>query len=108
MDNKKILELARKNKNRGKEYENEVIKRSYLLTSFVSISVVGIGLFLLKYFLNNSLDFGLIAVVCTSLGVQALCEGIKLKKIYLIVIGIIQIIVAVFSIVAFVWQVVSI
>ena len=50
--------------------------------------------------------FLIICLIIKVIGIND--RGIKLKKIYLIVIGIIQIIVAVFSIVAFIWQVISI
>lgn len=44
MNNEKILEAARKNKNRGKEFEQKESTRSSLLGTLVAL-LVGIGLF---------------------------------------------------------------
>ncbi len=101
MNNEKILEAARKNKNRGKEFEQKESTRSSLLGTLVAL-LVGIGLFLLEYFINNSVNIGFIAVGMTALGVQSLYEG----KLYLTVIGAIQTLIALIAILAFVWQVV--
>lgn len=106
MNNEKILESARKNKNRGREYENKAATRSSLLGTFVAL-LVGIGLFLLEYFINDSANVGLIAVGMTASGVQSLYEGIKVKKLYLTIFGIIQMLIALFAILVFIGQVVS-
>lgn len=101
MDNEKILEAARKNKNRGKEYENKESTRSGLMGTLAAL-IVGIVLFLIEYFVSNSVNVGMIAVGMTACGVQSLYEGIKLKKSYLTVTGIIQSIMAVCAIVMFI------
>lgn len=105
MNNEKILEAARNNKNRGKEFEQKESTRSSLLGTLIAL-LVGIGLFLLEYFVNNSVNIGLIAIGMTSFGVQSLYEGIKIKKSYLILIGAIQTSIALIAILAFVAQVV--
>lgn len=105
MNNEKILEAARKNKNRGKEFEQKESTRSSLLGTLVAL-LVGIGLFLLEYFINNSVNIGLIAVGMTASGVQSLYEWLKVRKLYLTVIGAIQTLIALIAILAFVWQVV--
>lgn len=105
MNNETILDSARKNKNRGREYENKAAIRSSLLGSFVAL-LVGICLFLLEYFINDSVNVELITVGMTASGVQSLYEGIKVKKAYLIIAGIIQILIAVFAILVFIGQVV--
>ena len=105
MNNEKILEAARKNKNRGKEFEQKESTRSSLLGSLVAL-LVGIGLFLLEYFINNSVNIGFIAVGMTASGVQSLYEGLKVRKLYLTVIGAIQTLIALIAIFAFVGQVV--
>lgn len=107
MDNQKILEAARKNKNKGKEYENKASANSSLLGAFAAV-IVGIVLFLLEYFIKDSVNVGLIAVLMTASGVQSLYEGIKVKKLYLTIIGVIQILMALFAILVVIWQVVSI
>jgi hypothetical protein len=105
MNNEKILEAARKNKNRSKEFEQKESTRSSLLGTLVAL-LVGIGLFLLEYFINNSVNIGLIAVGMTASGVQSLYEGLKVRKLSLTVIGAIQTLIALIAILAFVGQVV--
>ena len=55
MNNEKILEAARKNKNRGKKFEQKESTRSNLLGTLVAL-LVGMGLFLLEYFVDNSVN----------------------------------------------------
>ena len=105
MTNEKILEAARKNNSRGKEFEQKKSIRSSLLGTFVAL-LVGVGLFLLEYFVNNSVNIGFIAVGMTASGVQSLYEGLKVKKLYLTVFGVIETLIAVIAILAFVGQVV--
>ena len=105
MNNEKILEAARKNKNRGKEFEQKESTRSSLLGTLVAL-LVGIGLFLLEYFVNNSVNIGFIAIGMTASGVQSLYEGLKVKRHYLTVLGAVQTLIAIIAILAFVGQVV--
>ena len=105
MNNEKILEAARKNKNRGKEFEQKESTRSSLLGTLVAL-LVGIGLFLLEYFINDTVNIGFIAVGMTASGVQSLYEGLKVRKLSLTVIGAIQTLIALIAILAFVGQVV--
>ena len=105
MNNEKILEAARKNKSRGREYENKESTRSSLLGVLIAL-LVGIGLFLLEYLINDTVNVGFIAIGMTASGVQSLYEGIKLKKWYLVICGIVQTLIAVMAILLFVGQVV--
>lgn len=105
MDKEKILEAARANKNRGKEYENKQIDRGGLLSVSIAF-LVSVGLFLLEYLTKGTLNCGLLAVGMTAGGVQYLYEGITLKKARTIVIGIIYSAIALLLILAFVGQVV--
>lgn len=105
MDKNKILEAARNNKARGQEYENKESVRSSLLSSAIAISI-GVILFLVECFVKNSVNYSLITVGMTAACVQSLYEGIKNKKIHLIIIGSIEAVAALVSIVAFVMQVV--
>lgn len=105
MEKNKILEAARNNKNKGQEYENKESVRSSLFGAAASI-VVGIILFLVEYFVKDSVNISLIAVGMTMVSVQSLYEGIKNKKIYLIILGIIQALIVIFSILLFIKQVV--
>ncbi len=106
MDSKTILEAARNNKVRGQEYETKASVKSNLLGSAVAI-VVGIILFWIEYFIKDSANISLIAVGMTAACVQSLYEGIKLRKAYLMVIGCIELLVVIFSLVVFLSQVVS-
>lgn len=104
MDNQKILEAARKNKNRGKEFENKVSARSCLVGTFVLL-IVGVGLILLEYINRGSFNFGLIAVCLTGAGTQLLVEGISYKKLSVIIISILPILIAVFFVLLFIQEV---
>jgi len=105
MNNEKILESARKNKDKGKEYEKKEVTRSNLLGSLVAL-IVGASLFLLEYLVDNSINIGFIAIGMTASGVQSLYEGFKIKKIYLLFSGIIQTLIALAAILAFIGQVI--
>lgn len=105
MDKNKILEAACKNKQRGKEYENAAENRSTLVSVFVAL-VVGVGLFLIEYFVSGSANFGLLAVGATIAGVDFLYLGIKLGKTIYIVPGVFALLGALITIVIFIYQVV--
>ena len=106
MDNKTILEAARNNKGRGQEYENKESVRSSLLGSAIAV-VIGMILFLIEYFVKDSINVSLIAVGMTAACVQSLYEGIKTKKTYLIVIGCVESLIVIFALLVFLAQVVS-
>ena len=107
MNKEKILEAARKDKNRGMEYENKESTRSSLLSSLIAL-VVGTGLFFLEYFIKKTVNVGLIAVGMTAVCVQYLYVGLKLKKPFSIIAGIISALIAALFILAFVIQVVAV
>ena len=93
MDKDKILEAARSNKERGQEYEHRESTRSQLLGSLAAV-IVGSALFVYKYFAEGYISMELIAVAMTSSGVQAIYEGIKVKKRGRIILGIVQSLIA--------------
>ena len=105
MDKDKILAAARNEKHRGKEFENKETTRSGLLGSAIAL-LVGIVLFLLEYFVKDSVNVGLIAVGMTAAGVDAFYEGLKLKRHYMTAIGVVQMLTAIFAILLFVAKVV--
>lgn len=107
MDKEKILAAARSNKRRGEEFENKEAARSNLLSGAIAL-LVGVALFLLEYFLNDSVNVGLIAVGMTAAGVDSFYEGIKLKRHSMTVIGAIQMLAAIFAILIFIAKVVSV
>ena len=105
MDKDTILAAARNEKHKGREFENKESARSGLLSSAIAL-LVGIGLFLLEYFVRDSVNIGLIAVGMTAAGVDSFYEGIKLNRHYMTAIGIIQMLIATFAILLFVAKVV--
>lgn len=107
MDKEKILEAARVEKNRGKEYENKEATRSSLLGSAIAL-LVGVALFLIEYCIKDSINVSLIAVWTTMAGVQSLYEGIKVKKLYLVIFGVVQLFIAVCAILIVIGQVVAV
>ena len=106
MEKNLILEAARKNKNRGQEYENKESVRSNLLSSLIAI-MIGIALVLVEYFVKQSINVSLIVVGMTAACVQSLYEGIKTKKVYLIIIGCVESIIVILALFVFIAQVVS-
>lgn len=106
MKNKDILMAAQKEKSKGKEFENKQSVKSNLIGSLIAL-LVGIMLFLLEYFINSSVNIGLIAVGLTAAAVQSLFEGIKNRKVHMIIIGVVEALVTLFAILAFVSQLVT-
>ncbi len=102
LSNEQILKSARGDKNRGNEYEKRESTRSSLLGAAVAI-VVGIVLFLLDYFIKGNINVDLLAVGMTMAGVQMLYEGIKCRRVYAIVFGIIDLIIALLAVLIFVY-----
>ncbi len=105
MDKETILAAARSDKHRGKEFENKETARSGLLGSALAL-FVGIALFLLEYFVKNTVNMGLVAVGLTAAGVDSFYEGVRLKRHHMTVIGIVQILAAIFAILIFIAKVV--
>ena len=91
MDKKELLDLAQKDK-RGKEYENKAFTRSGELASTVTI-ILGITLFLIELFTRKTVNVELLALAFSTISFQALIEGIKVKRIFEIVLGSIGVVV---------------
>lgn len=106
MDKKEILNMAQKNRNEGREYDNHMASRGTTLSCLTSL-IVGIILFLVEYIAKGSINIGLLAVGLTTSCVQALYEGIKNKKVLLIIGGCVQIPMVLLFIIAFISQVVG-
>lgn len=104
MEKNKILEAARNNKVKGREFENKESIKSSLLGSIVS-TILGIALFLIEYFVKNDVNVSLIAVGMAAFSVQSIYEGIKTKRISLLLVGIVQVIIVLFAILIFMGQV---
>ena len=86
MDNKTILEVARRNGDRGNEYETiEGIKAS--LISMASMLVTAMILFAIDFFLKGVVNVSLLIVAVVAVGIDMLYRGITFKKIWRIVLG---------------------
>lgn len=105
MDKEKILELAKKDTSRGKEYENKESIRGNLFASLFAL-IVGACLFFVEYCVKGTINIGLIAVGITAYSVQFLYEGIKLKKLCYILVSVFLILIALLSIILFLVKVV--
>lgn len=101
MEKKDILSAAQKEVDKGKEYDNRMTQRSYQFGAIIALFVGGL-LFILEYLLKKSINLGLLAVCMVSYGSQEIYDGTKNKKIHLIIFGVIQLLIAVFSIIAFI------
>lgn len=93
MNREQILNAAKKNKLKGNEYETTESVRSSLLGMIVAI-LVGSALFLIELFVGKRVNVSLISVVSALMGIQWLRDGVKLRRIYLIVAGIVFLVVA--------------
>lgn len=105
MNKEEILAAARRNKQRGCEFENRVTTKSSLLGFFIAL-ILSIFLFFFEYFFDGTANWGLVSVVMTAAGVQSLFEGIKMGKKYSLIIGILMLVLAVVSVIFFIKQVV--
>ena len=79
MDKDKILQQARKNIYKGKEYENDISSKGDLLGLFTAF-IVYVVLFLVEYISKRTYNFGATAVIFSASSVQLLYEGIKTKR----------------------------
>ena len=69
--------------------------------------LLGIALFFVEYCAKGTLNFGLITIGATAVGVQYLFEGITVKKIHMIIAGAIFALLAAIFILIFICQVVA-
>ncbi len=88
-----ILQTAQKDKFTGKEYEHAVNDKSMLFSMGITLTV-GLVLFFIEYFKKQTVNYSLLAILTTAMGVQMLYEGIRRRTVWKIVVG------AVFSVLA--------
>lgn len=105
MDKNSILNAAKKEKNRGMEYEGRIIKQGFAWGMLVAV-IFSVVLVMTEYLANGTVNIGVIAVIITMTGIQSLYEGIKLKKRYLIITGSVETVIAVLYTVLYVYKVV--
>ena len=101
MDRAKILEAARENRGRGKEYENRESVRGSLL-GLVVASAISACLFLAELFVKSEINTSLITVIMAAMGVQSLYEGVRVKKFWLSTMGVVALLIALVAVLAFV------
>lgn len=106
MEKNKILEVAKKEKNRGQEYEYTVLQQSTVVAIIIAV-LLSVILFFMEYFVRKTVNIGGISVGLIFLCIQMLVEGITLKKKKLIMGGAILSFFTVILLVAHIVQVVS-
>ena len=106
MEKEDILNGAQNERIKGSEFENRIGVRSSLI-GFLTALFVGTILCLVELFVKKTLNFGLIALLFTTAGVQFLYEGIKTKSVWRIIFGAVELVLAVFFILGFIWTVIS-
>ena len=106
MKHEEILAAARREKSKGKEFENKTSLRSGIIGMLISL-IVGGGLFIIEYCYKGSLNWGFLAIIFAGNSVDRLYEGIKTRKGWLIVWGVVLVLLAIITILAFVNQMVT-
>ena len=103
MDTKKILELARKDKKKGQEFENKVFVKgcgySVAITAIISVCMI-----ITEFLTRQTVHFGLVALAFFIVSVPALYEGIKSKKVISLIGGIMMSVIAVLFALGFIGQ----
>ena len=79
MDKEKILNAARNEKYRGREYENKEEFRSTALGYAITLAL-GVGLTLVEYIVKGYIHFGMLSLGAVAVGVDNLYLGFKMKK----------------------------
>jgi len=105
MDKNKTLELARKDQLKGQEYENDAIKKNGNWSLYGGV-VAATFLLLIEYFKRGTVNCSLIAVLSLMACIKLFLDGIKMKKGLFIIVGVLELFLAVFFFVYFLFQVV--
>ena len=106
MDKEQILNAARNEKYRGKEYENKEEIRSSALGYAITLAL-GFVLTLIEYFAQGHIHFGMLALGAVAVGVDNVFLGIKMKKYGKVAWGSVMLFFAAICILIFIVQVVS-
>lgn len=106
MDKEKILAAAKNEKRKGHEFEDKVMFRgdtwAVIFTCLISLILLGI-----EYFSKGTLNTGIITVSMTTVAVENLHTGFKLKKKLYSVSGIICLLMAFIAGFVFITETVS-
>ena len=106
MNKEEILAAARENGFKGEEYEKDTMLKGDNLAFNIGM-IAGIILFFTELIVKKQLHFGLTTMLLLMSAVQAIHEGIKLKKKLYIIVGIGFSIMTVLSILGFIGVMVS-
>lgn len=106
MNKEDILKAAQNNRRTGNEYENKEGLRSGMLGSLIAL-LVGAVLFFIEYFCLKRVNCGLLAVAFSGAGADNLFAGIRIRKAGSIILGASELIIALFLLLAAIWQVVA-
>ena len=106
MNKEQILNAARNEKYRGKEYENKEEIRSSALGYAITL-VLGFLMALIEYFAQGRIQFGMISLGAIAVGVDNIYLGIKMKKYGKVAWGSVMLLFAAICILIFIVQVVS-
>ncbi len=105
MKQEEILRFAQQDGKRGQEFERREANRGVFLGTLVAI-IIGIVLFLLEYYILGNINIGLLVVGITAAAVQALYEGIRTRTIWLIILGAVEAVLSLVTILAFIGKLV--
>ena len=98
MNKEDILKAAQKEK-KGSEFEQKSELKSNLLSAITAL-IVGAFLFFFEYLKTGALNWGIATMVLTACATQSLYEGIKIKKLAKIILGVILALLAVVALAA--------
>jgi hypothetical protein len=101
MDRDEILKSAQNNGNKGKEYERHALLRGDNIAACIGM-LIGIVMILAKLWVKKEFDFGVCGIVFIVSCIQSINEGAKFKKWWLIVAGIVEGLIALIMLLAYV------
>ena len=107
MDKEQILNAARNEKYRGKEYENKEEIRSSALGYAITLAL-GFILTLIEYFSQGHIHFGMLSLGAVAVGVDNIYLGIKMKKHGKVTWGAVMLLFAAICILIYIVQVVAV
>ena len=106
MKKEEVLAAARKEKFKGKEFENNIVKNSYGFGIVISL-IPAILILTLEGCIRQHLNFGVVSVLFFEIGAQSVFEGVNNRKSYLNVIGTLIIIMAIMALLVFIWELIT-
>ena len=89
MEKDKILESARKNRQKGQEYENHEIMKNGNWSLFGGVVIATI-MILIEYFKQGTLNSPLIVMLSVVAGIMNFLDGVKAKKKRWIIWGVLE------------------